>query len=69
MYDHLGPLELSLPVEELVKLVEQGNYGMHRFLSTLVRLRKERVAAGEEHCADWIYLMKGIEKLLEQGCF
>lgn len=44
-YDHLddpkyNPVQIRLPIPQLVEIVRTTNYGEHRFLSELVRQRE-----------------------------
>jgi hypothetical protein len=61
-YEHLdesSPIQIRLPMPDLVRMVTSSNYGAHRFLSEFV---KQRLAErpGDE-------LAMGIESLLNQG--
>lgn len=74
MYDHLNKDDkfiLKIDMKELVESVDSMNYGIHRFLSELVRLRKK---------SEWYTSLYGVgaeyrehthklEKLLEDGFY
>ena len=67
-YDHLNdsnPITTTIPMERLVSLVGKSNYGVHRFLSELLRQRREKEV-------DASYLKPyndTLEKLLLDGFF
>jgi hypothetical protein len=58
-----------ITIDDIVKSVDEANYGTHRFLTALVRLRKEKLAQAHAEGYDWEKdkLMEGIEKLLNDG--
>jgi hypothetical protein len=60
-YDHLDPVALSLDMDKLAELLVRSNYGVHRFLSALVRTRKRLRSPGGDRLA------REIERLLEEG--
>lgn len=83
-YRHMDkePLEIRINILDLVKLVSEENYGVHRFLSNLVDVRREghaqRIAnyrrQGNHDTADRLdrekdKLAEGINQLLEEGLF
>ena len=75
-YDGLNNHEVYNPkfhqpsIAEIVKAVDSANYGTHRFLSELIRVRKERLNEFRKKYPDEKdELMEGIEKLLNEGCF
>ena len=68
-YDHLeksNPFSLEFSVQELVEMIENTNYGTHRFLSELVRYRK---AMYEERGWDKDPLGEIIREALDRGLF
>jgi hypothetical protein len=80
-YKHLGPLQFELPMENLARAMCDQNYGVHRFLSTLVHeLRAKKKSLSEEsqkYNLSWepetdeyrSPLADGIERLLNEGLF
>lgn len=63
-YEHLNAASkftVEIDIEELVAKVNKMNYGTHRFLSALVKLRQQ-LWPGDE-------LGQGIETLLEKGFY
>jgi hypothetical protein len=65
MYDHLDqtdPPTITLSMEELARKIEGMNYGTHRFLSALIRARKERYPNDPG-------LWKPLEDMLNAGFF
>lgn len=60
-HDHLGSVNLPLDLNILADLLVKSNYGVHRFLSALVRSRKRANARRDDR------LMREIERLLEEG--
>ena len=70
MYDHLNKddkLEISLDIEELAKKIETMNYGTHRLLSALVRVRRNDTRI--DSASECKMLTDGIEELLDRGGF
>lgn len=79
-YDHLdkrSPIQITLSMEKLAELVENSNYGVHRFLSALIRLRKKKLEIRTKNYQEKEYgfepypdrLMNEIERLLNEGEF
>ena len=63
-YDHLDPIKVDLDLDGLASTLVNSNYGVHRFLSALIKQRerhRERRGWGEDE------LMQEIEKLLNRG--
>jgi hypothetical protein len=60
-YDHLNLGEVApFDMEQTARLVESLNYGAHRFLSALVRIREQN-RSGDDR------LTAGIRRLLDEG--
>ena len=83
-YDHLNkdPLEITIGMDELAKLVVDQNYGSVRFLAAMVRVRRqkhlERIAEyerrGDHDVARAVQeegdeLAEGLVQLLQTGAF
>jgi hypothetical protein len=62
-YDHLGTVSLPLDMDKLAELLVKSNYGVHRFLSALIRARKQNPDRHPQEDR----LMKEIERLIEEG--
>lgn len=70
MYDHINkesPLEITVDIEDLAKRIEAMNYGTHRLLSALVRIRRKDTET--ESFPECRMLTDGIEELLNRGGF
>lgn len=66
-YGHLESPKLDVPIEQLVNLIEDTNYGTQRFLSFLV---KKREAEGDKgHTLISQKMIQEIRKYLEAGAF
>jgi len=59
-YDHLEKVELPLDMDDLARRLVIANFGVHRFLSALIRAR-----VGHYETED--RLMDGIRRLLDKG--
>jgi len=59
-YDYLEPVQLPLDLDILADLLVKSNFGVHRFLSALVRSRKRTERKNDQ-------LMQEIERLIEEG--
>jgi hypothetical protein len=80
-YKHLGPLQFELPMENLARAMCDQNYGVHRFLSTLVhelRAKEKKLVEDRQKRDPKRYipdseqrspLADGIERLLNEGLF
>jgi hypothetical protein len=80
---HDGGLAIpSIPLRNVAEKIEEMNYGVHRFLSHLIDVRRERLAAtikmyrdkGDEDIAAYVeregdQLATGIEQLLKEGLY
>lgn len=66
MYDHLEPITVPVDMDALAEIVENANYGTHRFLSALIRVRRAKAVKN-----NWKQdiLCDEIKKLLDQGLF
>lgn len=61
-YDYMGPISLPVDMDKLAEIVESAVYGTHRFLSALVRVRRQKNPnQGEDRLA------QEIERLLNEG--
>lgn len=75
-------LKVDVPLDELAQKLADMNYGVHRFLSHLIDVRKKQQAAriqryidrGDDDVAEYARrdgdkLIEGIEKLLNEGLY
>lgn len=73
-YDHLNEdktysdsdVRIKVEIKEMVRLIENMNYGVHRFLSELVRQRETEAIEKGWQVDD---LANGIKELLNNGCY
>lgn len=64
LYKHLNEAPrdgVVVGVEEVARQVDGLNYGTHRFLSAIIRIRREKHRTDD--------LADGLEALLLRGCF
>lgn len=69
-YRHLDksePLTLTWTMEEVAQRVDETNYGLHRFLSATIRLRRARFA--EHGYPSDKAMADALEAILERGLF
>ena len=67
LYNHLDNIDkinFDYSIPEIVDLIMEMNYGVHRFLSSLVEKSKEKQMWDKRRI-----LIENIEKLLNDGCF
>lgn len=62
-YDHIDkqfPFSIEIPMDDLVRKIEKMNHGVHRLLTSIVKVRREQHGTIDE-------LATEIEKLLNKG--
>lgn len=63
-YRHLNEVSVDgviIGVEDTARQIDALNYGTHRFLSAIIRIRRKKYETDD--------LADGLEALLNRGCF
>jgi hypothetical protein len=65
--DETEPLRMTFTIEDLAERIEATNYGVHRFLSAVIRIRRKKYAETGYACHK--QMADALETLLDSGAY